>query len=78
MLSVGTAHPKRIVTAKHGAVRGIDDILNYLKENDDAPCPWRAGPVKKAVPGCQGRGPLEDGAFLGTLIPMQSYAKWRW
>lgn len=54
-LFLGTTNPKRPVMAEHGAVWGIDDILNYLKEIDDAPCPWRARSAKKAVPACPGR-----------------------
>lgn len=74
-LFLGTTNPKRTVIAEHGAAWGIDDILNYLKETDDAPCPWRAGSAKKAVLSCPGRWPMEDRAFLCTLIPKEKLCK---
>lgn len=48
-LFFGTTNLKRAVTPKHGAVWGIDTVLNYLKEINNASCPWRATSVRRAI-----------------------------
>lgn len=44
---LGTTNLKRAVTPEPGVVWGIDMALNYLKEINNASCPWRATSVSR-------------------------------
>lgn len=58
-LFFGTANLKRTITPKHGAMWGIDIVLNYLKEINNASCPWTATSVRKAIHSCLRKVPLQ-------------------
>lgn len=55
---LGTTNLKRAVTLEHGVVWGIDIALNYLKEINNASCPWRTTSVSShwAVPASASQG----------------------
>lgn len=47
---LGTTNLKRAVTPEREVVWGIDIALNYLKEINNASCPWRTS-VRRGL-GC--------------------------
>lgn len=49
---LGTTNLKRAVTREHGVVWGIDMALNYLKEINNASCPWRTTSVRRVIGLC--------------------------
>lgn len=49
---LGTTNLKRAVTPEHGVVWGIDTALNYLKEINNASCPWRTTSVRRVIGLC--------------------------
>lgn len=49
---LGTTNLKRAVTREHGVVWGIDIVLNYLKEINNASCPWRTTSVRRVTGLC--------------------------
>lgn len=49
---LGTTNLKRAVTLEHGVVWGIDIALNYLKEINNASCPWRTTSVRRVIGLC--------------------------
>lgn len=49
---LGTTNLKKAVTLEHGVVWGIDIALNYLKEINNASCPWRTTSVRRVIGLC--------------------------
>lgn len=62
---LGTTNLKRAVTPEPGVVWGIDMALNYLKEINNASCPWRATSVSRhrAKPASASQGPCRVGGI---------------
>lgn len=59
-LFLETTNLKRTVTPQHGAVWGVDNILNYLKEINNASGPWRVRSAGKATHGYLGKVALQS------------------